>query len=328
VKPELSVVGIDLTKSLLHLVGLDERGTIILRKRWARGEVLPFMAQLPRGRVGLAACGGAHDWARPVRQQGHEVQWMAPPYVKPYVQTNQNDRRDAAAIAEAVTRPSMRFVPIKTVAQPALQALHRVRERLMGGRTALVNAIRGLLAEDGIVLPPGVNAFRNALAAQLEAEHAKWTPLRQALFGQLCAACKQVEAEVAYDDEQLQALAPTPPESQRLLTIPGLGPSTATALRAAVGDVEGLTNGRQFAACFGLGPKQDSTGGQTRLLGSSKRGESYIRKLLLHGARATLRWARTKTDRRSRGSRGLRERRGWNRPAVAVANKNARIVWA
>ena len=185
--PELSVVGIDLAKSIFHLVGMDEHGKIILRKRLARGEVMPFMAKLPRVLVGMEACGGAHYWARQLRTQGHEVKLMAPQYVKPYVKTNKNDLRDAEAIAEAVTRPSMRFVPIKNVAQQDLQALHRVRERLMGARTALINEIRGLLAEYGIVLPTGVNAFRHALAEKLEAEHAKLTPLSQELFGKLCA---------------------------------------------------------------------------------------------------------------------------------------------
>jgi transposase len=327
-KPELSVVGIDLAKSVFHLVGMDERGTIILRKRLARGEVMPFMAKLPRVLVGMEACGGAHYWARQLREQGHEVKLMAPQYVKPYVKTNKNDLRDAEAIAEAVTRPSMRFVPIKNVAQQDLQALHRVRERLMGARTALVNEMRGLLAEYGIVLPAGINVFRNALAAKLEAEQAKLTPLSQELFGKLCAEFKKVEAEVAYDDEKLQAIAATHPESQCLLTIPGIGPITATALIAAGGDMGGFTNGRQFAAWLGLVPKQHSTGGQTRLLGISKRGDSYLRKLLIHGARATLRWARTKTDSRSQWIRGVLERRGWNRTAVAGANKNARIVWA
>ena len=199
-KPELSVVGIDLAKSIFHLVGMDERGTIIVRKRLARGEVMSLLAQLPRVLVGMEACGGAHYWARQLRAQGHEVKLMAPPYVKPYVKTNKNDLRDAEAIAEAVTRPTMRFVPIKNVAPQDLQALHRVRERLMGARTALVNAMRGLLAEYGIVLPTGANAFRHALVEKLEVEHAKLTPLSQELFGKLCAECKKVEAEVAYDD--------------------------------------------------------------------------------------------------------------------------------
>jgi transposase len=241
--PKLSVVGIDLAKSIFHLVGLDERGKIILRKRLARGEVMPFMAKLPPVLVGMEAGGGAHYWARQLREQGHEVKLMAPQYVKPYVKTNKNDLRDAEAIAEAVTRPSMRFVPIKNVEQQDLQALHRVRERLMGARTALVNEMRGLLAEYGIVLPTGVNAFRNTLAAKLETEQAKLTPLSQELFGKLREEFKKVEAEVAYYDEKLQTMATTHPESQRLLTIPGIGPITATALIAAVGDVGALPMG-------------------------------------------------------------------------------------
>jgi transposase len=245
---EFSVVGIDLAKSICHLVGTDERGQIMLRKRLARGEVLPFRAQLPRGLVGMEACGGAHDWARPWREQGHEVQLLAPPYVQPYVQTHKHDLRDAAAIAEAVTRPSMGFGPSTNVAPQDLQALPRVRARLRGARTARVNARRGLWAAYGIVLPTGGNALRHAWAAQLEAAHTKLTPLSQELFGTRWAACKQVEAAVASDDEKLQALAPTHPESHRLLTMPGMGPLTATALIAAVGDGGGLTNGRQCAA--------------------------------------------------------------------------------
>ena len=213
-KPELSVVGIDLAKSIFHLVGMDERGTIIVRKRLARGEVMPCMAKLPRVLVGMEACGGAHYWARQLREQGHEVRLMAPQYVKPSVKTNTNDLRDAEAIAEAVTRPSMRFVPIKNVEQQDLQALHRVRERLMGARTALVNEMRGLLAEYGIVLPTGVNAFRNTLAEKLDAEQAKLTPLSQELFGKLREECKKVEAEVAYYDEKLQAMATRPKPSE------------------------------------------------------------------------------------------------------------------
>lgn len=325
---ELSVVGIDIAKRVFHLVGMDERGKIILRKRLARGEVLSFMANLPQVTVGMEACGGAHEWARQLRNQGHDVKLMAPQYVKPYVKTNKNDMRDAEAIAEAVTRPSMRFVPIKTVEQQDVQALHRVRERLMGARTGLINEMRGLLAEYGIVLPKGAEAFRNAVVGKLESEQDKLTSLSQEMFHRLFEELVQVEAEVAYYDEKLLSLATTHPECQRLLTIPGIGPITATALIAAVGDVSVFKNGRHFSAWLGLVPRQHSTGGQTRLLGISKRGDSYLRKLLIHGARSTLRWARLKTDDRSQWMRGLLERRGWNRTAVAVANKNARIVWA
>jgi transposase len=326
--PDLSVVGIDIAKRIFHLVGTDDRGKVVLRKRLVRGEVLSFMAQLPPVIVGIEACGGAHEWARRLREQGHDVKLMAPQYVKPYVKTNKNDLRDAEAIAEAVTRPSMRFVPIKEVGQQDIQALHRVRERLMGARTALINEMRGLLAEYGIVLPKGAKAFRKAVVGKLDAEQAKLTPLGQELFHRLFDELVQVEAEVAYYDEKLLAIAEAHPECQRLLTIPGIGPLTATALIAAVSDVGVFQNGRQFAAWLGLVPKQYSTGGETRLLGISKRGDRYLRKLLVHGARATLRWAQTKTDRRSQWIRGVLERRGWNRTAVAVANKNARIVWA
>ena len=326
-KQKLSVVGIDIAKRVFHLVGMDERGQIILRKRLVRGEVLSFMANLPTVTVGMEACGGAHDWARRLREQGHDVKLMAPQYVKPYVKTNKNDLRDAEAIAEAVTRPSMRFVPIKEVEHQDMQALHRVRERLMGARTALINEMRGLLAEYGIVLPKGAQAFRQTVVSKLEAEQDKLSTLGQEMFHRLFQELVKVEAEVAYYDETLLSLAETHPECQRLLTIPGIGPITATALIAAVGDVGVFKNGRHFSAWLGLVPKQYSTGGQTRLLGISKRGDSYLRKLLIHGARSTLRWARLKPDGRSQWMRRLLERRGWNRTAVAVANKNARIVW-
>jgi transposase len=327
-KRDISVVGIDIAKRVFHLVGMDERGKIVMRKRCSRGEVLPLLANLGPTTIGREACGGAHYWARCLREQGHEVKLMAPQFVKPYVKSNKNDMRDAEAIAEAVTRPSMRFVPVKDVAQQDIQALHRVRERLVTARTALVNEMRGLLAEYGIVLPQGLAKFRQALMSTLEAEHTKLTPLGQELFHKLFGELGKLDAELAYYQDKLEALAQAHPVCQRLLTIPGIGPLTATALIAAVGDAGVFKNGRQFAAWLGLVPKQYSTGGQTRLLGISKRGDSYIRKLLIHGARATLRWARTKADRRSQWIRGLLDRRGWNRTAVAVANKNARIVWA
>lgn len=323
---DISVVGIDIAKRVFHLVGMDDRGKVILRKRLNRSEVLSFMVELPPVTVGMEACGGAHHWARQLRGQGHDVKLMAPQYVKPYVKTNKNDLCDAEAIAEAVTRPSMRFVPIKNVRQQDIQALHRVRDRLMGVRTDLINEMRGLLAEYGIVLPKGAQAFRKAVIGKLEAEQAKLTPLSQDLFHRLFDEWMKVEGEVADYDEKLLSIAETHPECQRLVTIPGIGPITATALIAAVGDVNVFQNGRHFSAWLGLVPKQHSTGGQTRLLGISKRGDGSLRKLLIHGAQSTMCWVGTKADHRSRWIRGLLERRGWNQTAVAVANKNARIV--
>src|SRR5919199_1571432 len=283
------------------------------------------------GRGALArieACGGAHYWARRFREYGHEVQLMAPQFVKPYVKSNKNDMRDAEAIAEAVTRPTMRFVPTKDADQQDLQALHRVRERLMGERTALVNEVHGLLHAYGIVLPKGVAKFRQGVVDQLESEKDKLTPLSQEMFWKLVEEFGALEKQPASYQEKLEARATTHPECQRLMTIPGIGPFSATALVAAVSDASAFKNGRQFAAWLGLVPRQHSTGGKERLLGISKRGDSYLRKLLIHGARATMRWVGLKTDRRSQWIRPLSERRGKNRTAVAVANKNARIVWA
>jgi transposase len=248
--------------------------------------------------------------------------------VRPYVKSNKNDSRDAEAIAEAVTRPTMRFVPVKNVDQQDIQALHRVRERLIGERTALVNEVHGLLHEYGIVIPKGVAKFRQAVVGKLESEKDKLTPLSQEMFWQLVDEFAALEKQLAYYQEKLEALATTHPECQRLMTIPGIGPRSATALVAAISDASAFKNGRQFAAWLGLVPRQHSTGGKERLLGISKRGDTYLRKLLIHGARATLRWVGRKMDRRSQWMRQLVERRGKNRTAVAVANKNARIVWA
>jgi transposase len=327
-KQELSTVAIDLAKKVFHLVGTDTTGNILWRKRLSRNALMPFIAQLPPVLIGMEACGGAHYWARRFREHGHDVKLMAPQFVKAYVKSNKNDTRDAEAIAEAVTRPTMRFVPVKDVEQQDVQALHRIRERLIGERTALVNEVHGLMNEYGIVIPKGVPKFRQAVVDKLESEKDKLTTLGQELFWKLLEEFAALEQQIAFYQEKLESLAKTHPECQRLMSIPGIGPITATALIAAVGDVGVFKNGRQFAAWLGLVPKQHSTGGQTRLLGISKRGDSYLRKLLIHGARATLRFAGLKTDGRSRWIQGLLERRGWNRTAVAVANKNARIVWA
>src|SRR5437870_7210501 len=327
-KQEISVLGIDIAKRVFHAVGMENRGTVVYRKRWSRHDRMPFRAKLPPVRIGIEACGGAHYWARRFWAYGREVQLMAPPCVKPYVKSHKNDSRDAEAIAEAVTRPTMRFVPTKNVDQQDIQALHRVRERLMGERTALVNEVHGLLNEYGIVLPKGVSQFRHAVVGKLESEKDKLSALSQEMFWKLVEEFAALEAQLAYYQEKLDTLAATHPECQRLMTIPGIGPLTATALVAAVSDASAFKNGRQFAAWLGLVPRQHTTGGKERLLGISKRGDSYLRKLLIHGARATIRWVGRKTDRRSQWIRQLVERRGTNRTAVAVANKNARIVWA
>jgi transposase len=324
----ITVLGIDIAKLVFHVVGMDDSGQVVLRKRLARNELLAFIANVPPLRIGMEACGSAHDWARCVREHGHDVRLIAPQFIKASVKSPKNDARDAEAICEAVTRPTMRFVPIKRIEPQDLQALHRVRERLMKARTALVNEIRGLLSEYGIVLPQSIAKFRALIVEKLEADQAKLTALSTEVFWHLYDEFLALEKRLAYDDEKLTAMGQAHPECQRLQTIPGIGPVTATALIAAIGDVTQFKNGRQLAAWLGLVPREHSTGGKPRLLGISTRGDRYLRKLLGHGARATLRWVDTRSDERSRWLRALIARRGKNRAAVALANTNARIVWA
>jgi transposase len=307
---------------------MDDTGAVVLRKRLARSELPRFIATLPPLRIGIEACGSAHSWARRFREHGYDVRLIAPQFVKAYVKSPKNDARDAEAICEAVTRPTMRFVPIKRVEQQDLQALHRIRERLMKARTALVNEIRGLLSKYGIVLPQSLAKFRALIVEKLEADQAKLTALSTEVFWHLYDEFLALEKRLAYDDEKLTAIGQAHPECQRLQTIPGIGPLSATALIAAIGDVTQFKNGRQLAAWLGLVPREHSTGGTPRLLGISKRGDRSRRKLLVHGARATLRWVDTKSDDRSRWLRAPIARRGKNRAAVASANKNARIAWA
>jgi transposase len=324
----MSVLGIDIAKQVFHVVGRDDSGPVVLRKRLARRTLLPFVANVPPLRIGMEACGSAHYWARQCREHGHDVRLIAPPFITADVKSPKNDARDAEAICEAVTRPTMRVVPIKRVEQQDLQALPRVRERLIKARTALVHEIRGLLSEDGMILPQRLAKFRALIADKRHEEQAKLTTLSAEVFWHLDDAFRALEKRLAYDDEKLAARGQAHPECQRLQTIPGIGPVTATALIAALGDVTPFKNGRQLAAWLGLVPREHSTGGQPRLLGISTRGDRSRRQLLVPGARATRRWVDTKGDERSQWLRALMARRGKNRAADALAKKNARMVWA
>jgi len=274
VKHQMSVLGIAIAKRLFHIVGMHERGQIVLRKRLARNALMPFIAALPPVLIGLEACGGAHYWARRFREHHHDVKLMAPQFVKPSSKSNKNDMRDAEGIGEAVTRPTRRFVPTKEVAQHDIQALHRVRERLRGARTALVHERHGLLYAYGMVVPTGVSKFRQTVVGKLETDKAKRTPLSQEMFGKLMDEFAAVEKQLAYDQEQLDALATMHPACQRLLTMPGIGPFTATALVAAVSDARAFKNGRQCAAWLGLVPRQHSTGGRNAYSASANAGRS------------------------------------------------------
>ena len=292
----VSVLGIDIAKLVFHVVGMDGSGHVVLRKRLTRSALLTFIANVPPLRIGMEACGSAHYWARCFREYGHDVRLIAPQFVKAYVKSPKNDARDAEAICEAVTRPTMRFVPIKLVEQQDLQALHRVRARLIKARTALVKEIRGLLSEYGIIMPQGITKVRRLLVQTLEAGQAQLTPCSRELFRQCYEEFLALDQRLASYDEQLTAMGQAHPECRRLQTTPGIGPVTATALIAAIGDATQFKNGRQLAAWLGLVPKEHSTGGKPRLLGISKRGDVYLRTLLVHGARTTLRWVDTKAE--------------------------------
>jgi transposase len=317
-----------MAKLVFHVVDMADAGAVVLRKRLARNEWLAFIAHGPPLRMGMEACGSAHDWARRLREHSHDVRLIAPPCIKAYVQSPKHDARDAEAICEAITRPTMRFVPIKRVEPQDLHALHRIRERRIKARTALVHEIRGRLSEYGIVLPQSLTKFRAVIVSKLQNEQAKRTALSTAVFGQLYDEVLSLEKRLAYDDEKLAAIGRAHPARQRLQTMPGIGPIRATALLAAISDATQFKNGRQLAAWRGLVPREHSTGGQPRLLGISTRGDRYLRTLFVHGARATLRWVDSKRDERSRWLTALIGRRGTNGAAVAFANKNARMAWA
>ena len=280
-KPEMRLLGIAMAQRVLHAVGMDERGKIVWRKRLSRHDLMPLLAKRPAGRIGVEACGGAHDGARRVRDQGHAVKRMAPQFVKPSGKSHKHDRRDAEAIAAAVTRPPRRLVPIKDVDQPDIPALQRVRERLIGERTALINAGQGLRHASGIVMPQGVSQLRQAVVEQLESAKDTRTALRQERLWQWVEACAALEKPLAYAPEQRDTLATTHPAWQRLMTLPGLGPLTATALVAAVSEARACKHGRQCAAWLGLVPRPHAPGGKDRLLGISTRGDSSRRTLLV-----------------------------------------------
>ena len=325
----VKVVGIDLAKRSFHVYGVDERGQRVISKTFTRTRLREFMANLPACTVAMEACGSAHYWARLFRTYGHEVRLIAPQFVKPFVKSNKNDAVDAEAICEAAQRPTMRFVAIKSVEQQDLQAIHRMRSLVVERRTAQVNQIRGLLLEYGIEVPPGRAAVGQRLPDILEEADNGLSDCFRAELQELAEELRHLDARVAHYDEQIEAIARGDRRVQCLMTIPGLGAKGATALVAAVGEDPRLfKNGRGLAAWLGLVPRQQSTGGRDRLLGISKRGDVYLRQLLIHGARAVLRWVERKDDPTSRWALALKGRRHTNVAAVALANKIARIAYA
>lgn len=313
----ISVLGLAIAKLVFHVVGMDDSGHVVRRKRIARSALRTFMATGPPLRIGMEACGSAQDWARCVRAHGHDVRVLAPPFVNAEVQSPTHAARDAEAIGEAVTRPTRRLVPITRVEPHDRQARPRLRERLSTARTALVHESRGLLTEEGLVLPHRMATCRAWIVDTLETDQATLTTRSPAVCWHLYDEFLAVEKRLAYADEQLAAMGQAHPACQRLQPIPGSGPVSATALSAASGDVTQGQNGRQLAAWLGLVPRAHSTGGTPRWLGLRKRGAVYLRKLLVHGARATRRWIETTQDERSQWLTALMARRGQNRAAVA-----------
>ncbi len=328
VKNQLAVLGIDIAKQSFQLHGVDGSGMTILKKSLKRQKLCQFIAQLPACIIGIEACGGANHWTRVFESFGHIVHMMAPQFVKPYVKSNKSDAADAEAICEAVQRPTMRFVPAKSVAQQDLQSLHRIRSQAVARRTAQANQIRGLLMEYGLVIPQGIVYIRKSIPAMLEDGENELTVMFRELLSDLYDEMVHLDKRIKALENKLEALCSQNEDCQRLLTIPGVGLLTATALVAAIGDINAFKNGRELAAWLGLVPRQHSTGGKPTLLGISKRGDTYLRTLLIHGGRTVVRVADKHQDQRSQWISQLDARRGKNISAVAVANKNARVAWA
>jgi transposase len=276
----------------------------------------------------MEACTGSHHWARLLREKGYIVKLIAPQFVKPYVKSNKNDAKDAEAICEAMSRPSMRFVPIKTVEQQDIQAMHRIRSELICHRTAKANQIRGLVSEYGLVAPQQMAKLRMAIPDWLEDGDNGLTDRFRGLLNGLWDDLQGLDRRVHELDQEIQAIAQSHPDAKRLQQLRGVGPMTATALVAAVGKGEHFTKGRQMSASVGLTPRQHSSGNKERLLGISKRGDPYLRSLLVHGARSVIWASRGKDDRLSRWVTDLAARRHPNIAAVALANKTVRMAWA
>lgn len=327
---KLTRVGVDLAKQVFQVHGVDRAERAVWSQRLRRGRWIQELerAAEPGCEIGMEACGGAHHWARVLQSKGYVVRLMAPQFVKPYVKSNKNDANDAAAICEAMSRPSMRYVGVKTIEQQDLQAVHRVRSSLISERTAKANQLRGLVYEYGLVAPRELSSLRRAVPAWLEDASNGLTPRFRCLMSGLYEDLRGLDERVRELDREIAAISREHEAVGRLEQLRGIGPLTASALFALVGDARQYRNGRQLAVALGLTPRQHSSGSKERLLGISKRGDKYVRTLLIHGARSALRTAPGKTDRLSRWVVALAERSHPNVAATALANKMARVAWA
>lgn len=322
------VVGLDIAKSVFAVVGVNEHGKTVLKRMLSRNQVLSTFANLPPCSVGIEACAGSHYWARQLRALGHDAKLIAAQHTRAYVTGNKNDTNDAAAIAEARSRLSTKYVAINTIAQQDLQMLHRSRQALMTERVAMINRIRAFASEYGKIFPLGVAKFQQELKVWLADPENGLTGSAQTTFQELVAQLRDKDERIDVYDKRLTQAAKDDQRAERLMEVPGVGKLTATAVLAAIADTGHFDSGRDFAANLGLVPREHSSGGRQRLYGITKRGDSYLRTLLIHGARSALRCAGDKPDRLLRWARKLAERRGYNVAAVALANKMARVIWA
>lgn len=324
---KITTIGIDLAKNVFQVHGVDERGKVVVKKQLRRDQMATFFVNLPPCLIGMEACSSAHHWARKLQGMGHAVRLMAPQFVKPYVKTNKNDAADAEAICEAVSRPNMRFVPVKNVEQQAVLALHRVRQSFVKARTAQANQIRGLLGEFGIIIPQGIGYIASRVPDLIEDASNELPGTFRMLVQRLLDHLKELDRQVDELEAQIQAWHRSSELSCKLAQVPDIGPITASALVASIGDAKNFDSGRQVAAWLGLVPRQHSSGGKSNLLGMSKRGDTYLRTLLIHGARSVIYRAGQRTE-SCQWINSVVNRRNKNVAAVALANKNARIVWA
>jgi transposase len=324
----ITTIGLDLAKRVFQVHGMDHEGQTVVRKKVRRGQVLKLFATLPPCLVGMEACGSAHHWARALSAQGHQVRLIPPQYVRPFLKTNKHDAADAEAIAEALVRPTMRFAPIKSADQQAVLMLHRSRELLVKQRTMLINAIRGHCSELGMTASQGASRVNDLIVMIDDPDDVRLPAFAREALGVLIAQLDAVKEAIRKLESKLQAWHRSQPASQRLTTIPGVGVITATALIATIGDGSQFKSGRHLSAWLGLVPRQHSSGGKSRLGRISKRGDGYIRRLLVHGSRAVLRWQRGAPKKPSPWIGELLTRRPTNVVLVAMANKTARTVWA
>jgi len=323
----ITTLGIDLAKTSFSIVGMNEHGKVLLRKTLTRKKLLPFIAQQPICLIGMEACSGAHHWARKFKELGHQVGIIAPRFVQPFLKKGKNDNNDAEAICEAVSRPNIWFVPVKSPEQQAVLCVHRVRQGLIADRTGLINQLRGLLSEFGIVMPQGRYSAQKEISFILEDAENGLPDLARQMINNLWQRIQQANGQILEYDRELARLVREDEMAKRLMTIPGVGEQVATGMVASVPDPKMFKNSRQFAAWLGLVPKQFSTGGKIRLGRITKRGDKYLRMCLVHGARAVLANVKDKQDKISCWIRELIERRGYNRAIVALAARNARLIW-